>query len=174
MIRALLLLIALAGCMPVAPPAPVVVPPVTHPDVVYVGDSLCASTYDWYGLTAQQIAGIVSDCVAGRSLMDITSLPDVRIVFLGLVTNSCKFHTVDEYRYKLQTLLTSTNARVYCVLPTNIVRGESCESWAQVMREECTDTINPHDYGVLPRAKDGLHWNPIDHKGFASALTSRI
>jgi hypothetical protein len=161
-------LLLLVGCVPAEVPA------TTHPDVFYVGDSLCAQTFDTWGKTAQEIAGIQTRCVGGRKLMDIKGLPDGRIVFLGLVTNDCNRTPIDDYRYKLQTMLLTTDAKVYCVLPTNLIRGESCAAWGQVMTEECTDTINPHDYGVLPRAKDGYHWNPVDHRNFSRAIIERI
>jgi hypothetical protein len=168
--RLMLIVIALlliSGCMPR-------IPPVVHHDVYYVGDSLCHSTHDYWGLTAAQQAGIVSRCVPGRKIGAVSELPDARIVFLGLVTNDCNRTPIDDYRAKLQQLLLSTDATVYCVLPTSLIRGESCATLANVMLDECVNTINPHDYNVGPRAKDGYHWNPVDHNNFLPAIKMRL
>lgn len=176
------------GCVPVTPPEPdyhVIETGTLHPDVIYIGDSLCYSSIDndvngeivyAVGPTAMEQAGIGRDCKSGRTAAEYPDqLPlDARVIFWALVTNSVNETPIDEFRADLQAKLASTDAIVYCVLPIPIVKGHDSTAYANVMREECTNVIDKMDYLVSPFALDGYHETAQQHNEFVPALTSRI
>ena len=183
MIRILLLVLFLCGCAPDVPityndPIDYEYDP-TYEDVVYVGDSNCSTRIvdsetdlSWY------MAGIDSDCLAGRELMDITSLPEARIVFLALGTNDAWNinTTTTQYSLRLDQLLISTSAEVICVLPATeegFTRWD-VEPYRNIMLDKCTNTIDPLDYGVTVGYGDGYHWSKGDQLKFVDGIESNL
>jgi len=161
---------------------------VLHPDVAYVGDSLCHHVWDTEkdikGIrendddeeTAQNMAGIVSMCVRGRKAVDVESLPDgYRVLFLALGTNDVGRTPIETFRLHYQTLVYNVEAEnLYCVLPNKTVNGVDSEPYRDVIRETCANVIDPLSYGVRFRAKDGVHMVKKDHKLWLIALLKVI
>jgi len=176
----IIVVFVLCGCIPMESPIPndyhIVEKGAIHPDVLYIGDSLCYSTIDDNGLTAQQITGIGRDCKRGRSIVEYPDrLPSgYRIIFLALVTNSIWNDSPNDFRASLQRKLASTSTTVYCVLPTASVNGKSAIEYYNIMLEECTYTIDPMNYIQLPLALDGHHWTTRNHLDFSTAISERL
>ena len=161
---------------------------VTHPDIIYVGDSLCYKVFDTdtgidrlyenedYQKTAQALTGIVSNCIPGRRATDLTELPKgYRITFLALVTNDVLRTDIDVFRAKYQELVYNNDSEIlYCVLPDDVISGKDSSEYRQVIEETCANTIDPTDYGVKFRAKDTVHMNELDHKLWVKAIRERI
>lgn len=169
--------LCLSACVPtIASPQAVIEIGNPHEDVIYIGDSLCAGKYLSGGLTAQEQAGIGRDCKAGRKLVEYGALPaGYRVIFLALVTNDVGRTPIDTYRADLQGKLLSTNATVYCVLPTSPIGGADSSAYRAVMLEECANTIDPYQYGVDQGfTADGYHWGLVAHINFVPAITERI
>jgi len=160
---------------------------IKHQDVLYVGDSLCYKAFDTdtgidgiyenedYQRTAQAMTGIKSNCVPGRKLMDITSIQSNRIVFLALGTNDVGKTNINDFRARYQDLVYNTEADImYCVLPAKKIGNKDSSEYRQVIEETCANVINPADYGVKFRAKDGVHMTELDHKLWVKAIRERI
>ena len=86
----LIITFLVSGC--VAPDDPFSFPPPLPPqgrtDIVYIGDSNCDPGV-YGGGASWAIAGISGDCISGRPLMDVNSLPNdgVSLVFVALGVN---------------------------------------------------------------------------------------
>ena len=117
--------VALSGCVaipddPFANPPPMPSTP-GRPDVVMVGDSNCDPRF-YGGGASWVLAGISGDCFGGRPLMDVSALPSagVSLVFVALGVNDsspARGITPTAYGEHLTTLISATDAEVYCVLP---------------------------------------------------------
>lgn len=148
----------------------------THKDVLYIGDSNCIDRFVEPSQLSWVISGISGDCVSGRKLMDIEYLPDKRIIFLALGLNDSLYIAVEDYTIKLNQLLISTGAVVYCVLPIleDGFTGLDVDPFVNAMLSNCANTINPKDYGVLADYGDGSHWSALDMEKFTTAIIDRI
>jgi hypothetical protein len=166
---------------------------ITHPDVMYVGDSLCYKVWDTdsgidgvyknedYLKTAEREAGIVIDCVPGRKATDIEALPERsngepwRVIFVALGTNDVGKTDIDEFRLQYQILIDNADYEtLYCVLPNIRIKGKDAKPYRQVILETCSNVIDPLDHGVRFRAKDTVHKTKADQPGWWAAITERI
>jgi len=160
-------------------------PDIIYPDIVYVSDSKCAEVWDTrdkYGdlydneaeqRTAQNQVGVVSHCKKGRKAMDIVALPEgFKTVFLDLGTNDVGRVDIDTFTLHYQMLVDNSDAEiVYCVLPNHVVNGHNSLVYRDAITEICGDhTIDTADYGVMFRAKDGVHLTKKDHDAWAYGL----
>jgi hypothetical protein len=184
--RILLLTLFLTGCISQEYDYKVI-----HPDVMYVGDSLCYKVWDTkedinhiyenedYKKTAQAMTGIRTNCVPGRKSTDITEIPDYGkpwgILFIALGTNDVRKTEIDDFRLQYQFLVYNANADIiYCVLPNKRVNGIDAEPYRQVILDTCANVIDPLDYGVKFKAKDTVHMTKTDHKLWARAINQRL
>lgn len=187
-IRCILFAMVLSGCIVDEPSYRI-----THPDVMYVGDSLCHRVFDvddgiphiyenddrWR--TAERMAGIRINCDPGRKTTDIDSIPESkdgmpwRVLFLSLGTNDAQKLPVDEFRHHYQALIDGAEFEtLYCVLPNRVIKGHDSEPYRQAIREMCANVIDPLEHGVKFRAKDGVHKNKADQPGWWVAIVERI
>lgn len=174
--RLLVLILLLSGCVDTL--APIDKSYVfENNQIMYIGDSNCAAE-NWEFEMAWHIAGIDNDCIPGRRLMEIDTLPDSSIVFLALGTNDAKHTntTQTDYGQRLTQLIDSTDAVVYCVLPTlnESFNGYSVDLIQSEMLSRCANVINPDDYGIMVNYGDGIHWDDLDHLNFVDAIVDRL
>jgi len=156
----------------------------THPDIMYVGDSLCYKVFDTdtgidsvyenedYQKTAQAMLGIASNCVPGRRSTDLTELPKgKRITILALATNDVGRTDINVFADKYADLVYNSDSDiVYCVLPNAFIGNKSSEEYREVISGICANIIDPNEYGVTFRANDGVHMTEIDHRLWHKAL----
>jgi len=149
-------------------------------DVLYIADSNGIG-YKIDTPTAMQITGINYDARGFREMVEYTNeLPTsddgVSIIFLALgVNDSSHGIPIEDYTQSLQAKLASTDAEVFCVLPiTHKWSGVDTEPFKQAMLNNCTNTINPRDYGVNYWLLDGTHWESQSHFNFVQAIEERI
>jgi len=157
---------------------------VIHPDIIYVGDSLCLKVFDTdtgikdiyekeaYKKTAQAMLGIVSNCVPGRKIIDLQSLPKgYKTTILALGSNDVGHTEINVFAEKYSNLVYNSDSEVlYCVLPAKKVLGKSSEEYREVIRGICANVIEPEQYGIKFRAKDTAHMNEFDHALWYKAL----
>jgi hypothetical protein len=144
---------------------------IEHPGVIYIGDSLCAAVYDSVGATAQQQVGINSDCLSGRKIVEYGLLPPgYETYFLALATNDVGETPIQEYGDSLQSKLDSVDGPIWCVLPMDLPSRFDAIPYRERMQSMCANVIDPIEWGVGPRANDGLHWNDLDHSNFVGAI----
>lgn len=144
---------------------------IEHPGVIYIGDSLCEGVYDSGGLTAQQQAGIHRDCLGGRKIVEYGLLPSgFEIYFLALGTNDVGETPIQDYGDSLQSKLDSGDGPIWCVLPMDLPHRFDAIPYREKMLSMCANVIDPIEWGVGPRARDGLHWNNLDHNNFVGAI----
>lgn len=150
----IIFIVFILGCAP-EPPL------ITFPSAVYIGDSNC-ELFNVFYLSAAEQAGIPIDCKIGRALLD---LPDYlpagyETIFLALGTNDAGTDR-NIYGAKLETLLMSTNATVYCVLPVVAdfyPQPDSRDPYREEMLNRCENTIDPKEAPVLFQVPDGIHY----------------
>ena len=123
-------------------------------ETLYIGDSN-ATGYKIEEPTAQQMTRIDYDAKGWRKMIDYTDqLPGseegIITIFLALGVNDAATRVpIDEYTQSLQNKLASTDAHIYCVLPiVHSIFDELMQPYADAMLNNCTDTINPREYGV--------------------------
>lgn len=180
-----LLSLLLASCVPAGPPAvrkslALWGRTVTHPDVLYIGDSLCTFIYDSYeGTHFVDIAGIADDCHGGRKASGYPYNPGSQysIIFIALGTNDVGSTSLQNFRAIYQSFIniTPSTTTLYCVLPqSGTVRGISSDAYIDIIKSLCTNTIDPEEHGVGPASSDHLHWNINDHAAFGEFLKTLI
>lgn len=147
---------------------------VDHPQVLYIGDSLCEATHDGKGASVPQIAGIWKDCVGGRMSVEYGSLPKGKtIIFYALGTNDAGDVPVDVYRDDLVAKLAASDASwLVCVLPDPL-KPENAP-YREAMQQKCPHTIEPRDHGYLYSALDGIHGSVADHRRYGEWLAGYV
>ena len=181
MMRAWLLscVLFLLGCVDPTTIDPSYTAPITptHPEIVYLGDSLCDKTYN-FDYTAQERIGITSICKSRRLLVQVTpamlyAQDQYEVVLVALGTNDGAKHVgIESYTARLQQFLDYDDATYYCVLPyttNNIDRT----AYRNAMQETCTNTIDPGELPVY-LINDGVHWSADDHIRFAPYLANEL
>lgn len=148
---------------------------VAHPEVVYIGDSLCEGTHDGQGPALVQIAGVWKDCVGGRSSLQYGALPaGKQIIFYALGANDAMGNIAfGVYRDDLQKKISESDAaRIICVMPDS--RKKETAVVRQAMQEVCAETIDPREHGYLFSAKDGIHGSVDDHRRYGEWLKGYV
>lgn len=145
-----------------------------HPQVLYIGDSLCEGTHDGEGLALTQIASIARDCIGGRKSVDYGDLPQGKtIIFYALGTNDMGAVEPAVYADDLQRKLQASDARwLVCVLPDPHKPG--AEPYRLAMQARCPQTIEPREHGYWFSAADGIHGNVDDHRRFGEWLNGHV
>lgn len=159
------------GCVP----AEVPVNPLSHPlpmpdvelreDVIIVGDSNCDP--DNYGGASSWVhARISADCVGGRRLMTVNSLPEgMVLIFIALgVNDSAGGIDPDDYGNHLTSLIDSTDADVYCVLPLSKTATVNISAYIQQMTSRCSNVVDPLSLGVQISYWDNIHMTHNDQR----------
>jgi lysophospholipase L1-like esterase len=151
---------------------------ITHPEVLYFGDSLCTYIYDTHGTHFVDIAGIEADCAGGRRASNYTKLPSgYKTIFFALGTNDVGYVSIVTFTNNYQRLLDSAPAgtTVYCVLPQEgKILGLSSTAYIDAIKSICANPIQPSAFGVTYGSADGLHWNAADHAAFGNFLKQLV
>lgn len=142
---------------------------VTHPEILYIGDSLCEATHDGLAPSLTSFSRIAKDCKGGRKSIEYSALPEnKKVIFYALGTND-KTTPIDVYRNDLQKKLQQSNAKkIFCILPDN--KDDANIETRKAMVEICPTTIEPREHGYLFSAKDGIHGTAKDHARFGKWL----
>lgn len=138
---------------------------------IYIGDSLCSYVHKSDSRHFPVMAGIESDCSPGRALMDYgNALPDgYDVIFIAMATNdSYRKLPIDDYRQKLSSLVSSSTAKIYCVLPLKIDSHDT-SAYRDAMIDICPFVVNPAVHGVV-NGSDGIHWQLDSHLKMADLI----
>ena len=169
MIRVLVISLLLTGC--VAPPIESYDPsytdplPITNPETMVVGDSLCDSDYN-LEYTWPELNGFHYDCKFNRKMT--YRLPshfyepnEFENVVLALGVNDAgRGVPIEEYRTRLLDYLTYDDAEYWCILPYTRHEKVDAEPYRQVMLSECVNTFDP---STLPLVlSDVVHYTAGD------------
>lgn len=161
-----LLLACLAGCVNEVYVAP-------NQDVIVFGDS---NSCGFGEKMAPEYAGILNDCLIGRSIHDIEDLPEKDLVFLELGINGPR--SEQEFTDQLNSLLASTSAVVVCVLPVALDEREYMPR--AVMIANCVEYLDPYEAGIVIQASwrgnvDGVHYTDgYSQQNMGAAYTETI
>tara|TARA_R100001244_G_scaffold12078_2_gene14151 strand:- start:3059 stop:3547 length:489 start_codon:yes stop_codon:yes gene_type:complete len=162
-------MVFLTGCIGVETPDTVF----KAKPILYIGDSNCTPR-KWS--RAWENVGIEADCFGGRRLMQVISLPQSDVIFLALGLNDAIHYPALIYGRHLSYLLTTTRAKVYCILPVVNHAGSSLDvsPVRYEMYTRCTNIIDPMDFGVIVENSDGLHWGENDDYNFTIGLNKAL
>ena len=144
----------------------------TPKTVIYVGDSMAAYRHEKSGPAFWESLDIDCDCKNGRSLWDYGDLPDYDIIFLGLATNDFLSNIdINLYRLDLMQTIDNSTAKVICVEPMDTA-SRSAHEYRQAMRDICSLSVYPPDFGIYADHNDGLHVTSAMDYLYVDMLTS--
>lgn len=170
-VSSMMLLTLLTGCLEDG----INLYPIRYPNVIFIGDSLCESTVNSVGPTAQNIVGMIQDCEWGRAMVDYSdALPKgYSLIFLGLASNDAvRGVPIELFNKSLKRKLHSVKTPVVCVLPN--ADNWRMDKYRTAMKTICSNVLDPNEWGVEYRALDGLHMSAKDHRIFAPVLQDVI
>ena len=158
---------------------------IAYTAVTWIGDDNCVNdNASPVAITAQQRAGIKYNCENKRAASKYTEdLPmadtGVQIIFIEIAINDIvgdNAVSVDEFGLALLQRIDTTDVDdVNCVVPRQAawrkeLHGDVMQPYIDKVYEVCSNTIDPHAFGVGEYQEDGLRWSQADHDIFLETV----